>query len=953
MASPFKLFRKYQKSAFVLLGVMAMVSFIVLPAILQSLGRGGAANVTFATSRYGKIDQVRLPNILKEVSKLAEFYERLAGEIMIAHQNPCYQLRQLSAVMRGMSEEQAVEQWLVAQSMRDEGYTINRKEVGDFLSRLTYNQTTQQSYVNEEIYRKAKDAVELTDSEITWLVGNQLLINQFFNMSTLSVKSLTPETEFDWYNRFNRMMKIEAIPVSVSDFTSQAAAPSQKELKKIFEDNKFRDRNPWALESGFGVPMMARGEYVYYDKTMLQPEEVTDEEVEKFYEENKELYVERPMSTMPTPGLGGIPNPGGVGRFGSALGESTSDEIIIPTDDTTTTPDLPSDVTTPDMTPDDESPEPVSAVDAAIPETAESETVVPEDAASEDGVPEMPVEMTIQPSDETEESDAENESDDNAATETEAETPADEPEGVTEEVTGWNPGNVPIRLVSWQADAEGQGVVAAVTPEEAVENPVSAMPAEPVNPESAVPEAAQEIETPSVATTEMPIITLPPTGAPVLPRGGLGASPLGGGLGSGGLGLRGGLGSGLGGGLGSGLSGTTTPFGSTPIPNLGGSTNPALASTPVTYRPLDDNLKAEIRDTIARQKMDAKLAQVQEVMSEYHREYIKSIQQKNAKLTLPDLSALAGQHGLKYVNLGQFDSYDLHDKYYDFAQSLIESNNETVPVAQAVFRERGIVNEKRGYRSMNRQEGINFLFWITEIKEPTIPSYTDAGVAEQVEARWRQIEARSLAQAKADELAGIAQKAEGSLLEYFTAHPNNEVKTVVGTEFFSWMDYSYPNDYYRYLGYPPEFFVSEIRESGVMPGEAERNNEFLKRIGDDFMQTVYHLEPGEIAVTHNESKDTFFVVRLVEVTPTNDNAFDVFVMDMPDRKKIYNMAAVHDRQSKVQQGAMKKVFEKTKFQWKVKPSEYQQQERLKSRQNPSAPDRRSPQDNIPVSFPQF
>ncbi|MCL2622034.1 MAG: hypothetical protein FWD31_00095 [Planctomycetaceae bacterium] len=879
MASPFKLFRKNQKTAFALLTIMAMLSFIVFPNLLQYFATSGSVDVTFATSRYGKIDYGMLTKISSESSSLAQFYDRLAGEIMIEHQMRCYRLEVLSSRLRSMSEEQSVEQWFVAQWMREEGYSVSREEVGDFLTQVTYNPSTQQSYVNEEIYRKAADAAGLSDRGITYLVGNQLLLNQFMNLSDLNVKSLTPETEFDWYNRFNRMMKIEAIPVSVSDFTSQVAAPTQKELKKFFEDNKFRDRNPWFRESGFGIPVMVKGEYVYYDTTMFQPDEVTDEEVEQYYEENKERYVESPMTT---PSMRGIPTPGGLGTFSfdSALGELTLGETVTPSEDTTTLPEM--------MLPSDES-------------------LV--DASSETALPEMSVEPIIPPTD-------------GSATENTTENdsvPSDaEAEFSTEETIGWNGWNVPIRLVSWQTDAEEQGEAATVVHETT----------EPAAPES---------ETPPTMVTETPMVTLSPPLTPALPSGG-------------GLGLGGG-------GLGSGLGGTTSPFGRTPLPNFGGgaitpgSANPASVSTPVIYRPLDDGLKAEIRVIIAKQKMDAKLAQVQDVMNEYHREYIKSIQQKNAKLTLPDLAAVARQHGLKYVNLGHIDSYDLIDKNYGFAQSLTENNNEMVPVSQAIFMGRGVVNEKRGYRSMNPKDGIDYLFWITEISEPKIPAYTDSGVAEQVEARWRQVEARSLAQAKAEELAETVRKAEGSFLEFFSANPSKDVKTIVGSEFFSWMDYRYPNETYRYLGYPPEFFVSRIRESGVMPGDVERDNVVLKHINDDFMQAVYHLEPGGIAVTHNEPKDTYFVVRLVEVSPADDAAFDAFAMALPHTRSIFNLAAVEDRKEKVLQGAMKKVFEKTKFQWKVKPSEYQQQERLKSQQNPT--NRRQDDRNLPANFPTF
>ena len=871
MASPFKWFRKHQKTAFVALTIMAMISFIILPNILQSLGGRGYTDVTFAMSRFGKIDRRNLHNITSETSNLARFYESLAGEIMAEHNDPAYLLRQVASMLLSVSEEQSIEQWLVAQYMRSEGYTVSREEVGEYLSRLTHNPTTNQSFMSEKIYRNAANTAGFRDTYITHIVGNQILIEQFFSMSVMNVHSLTPETEFDWYNRFNRMMKIEAIPVSVADFTSLVAAPPQKELKKLFEEKKFIDRNPHSPDSGFGIPMMIRAEYVSYDKTMLKPDEITDEEVEQYYEDNKDSFVERSSSTMPgmSPGLSGIPNPGAMGRFGSIdsgwrdldLTDDIDDDIVTPSDsDTTSIISIP-----------------VGELPQQPEEFEDSSEVAPQ--------PEI-------------NSDANEDEEDVVSPETSDET-------------SWNMQNIPIRLVSYQTEDEGE-----------VANTEAATPVD----DNAAPTDTSAVDTGS-SSKQMPII-LPPLGA------GMGGPPLGPSFGTG---LTG---------LGSGLGGQTLPYNPV-IPNLTGSTNPALAATPVTYRPLDDALKAEIRDIIAKERMDAKLNQVQETMNDYHREFIKSIQQKNANLTMPDLAALAEKHGLKYVNLGHIDSFDLIENDYDFANSSVTSNESRVPVAQAIFAERGIVNEKRGYRSQHADT--HYLFWVTEISDATIPKFDDPGMLEKVETRWRQVEARALAQEKAETLAKTAKQAEGSLLEYFTAHPNNEVKTVAGTEFFSWLEFNYAS-YFRYGR--PEITLSEVRETGVMSGDAERNNTVLKDIGNDFMHAVYNLELGEITVTHNVPKNTYYVVRLSEVAPPEDRAFDAFSMERPEMRTIYNQAAIQDGRNKVQQGALKKVFEQTKFQWKVKPSEFQQQERLRSQENPNDRDPAGDR-NVPPNIPQF
>ena len=88
MASPFKLFRKHQKQAFLGLGLMAILSFIVLPALLQSFGARQAMRVVFAKSRFGTIGQMELQNLEIRRQKLVQFYQQLYQVVVTATQGP-------------------------------------------------------------------------------------------------------------------------------------------------------------------------------------------------------------------------------------------------------------------------------------------------------------------------------------------------------------------------------------------------------------------------------------------------------------------------------------------------------------------------------------------------------------------------------------------------------------------------------------------------------------------------------------------------------------------------------------------------------------------------------------------------------------------------------------------------------------------------------------------------
>ena len=927
MASPFKLFRKYQKTAFVLLGVMAMVSFIVLPACLQYMGTSSVTNATFATWRYGKIDGVRLTNITREITDLASFYDRLDMEIQIQNQEQCRMLGYMSDQLRQIDEEQAVEEWVVAQYMRREGFDVSHEEVGDFISNLTWNRDMSKKLITEKIYKDVLKELNLSNDYVAYLVGNRMLLEQFAGMADMSVASSTPTEEFDWHNRFNLNMRAEAIPVAVSDFTSKVDAPTPKQLKAFFTEKRFHDLNPRALESGFALPMMVEGEYLSFDRSMLDTASVTDEEVQQYYEENKDLFVEQPFDSIP--GMRTIPTPGAGGTLTFPGMEGTSTDVTVPTETTIT---IPLTAPTGDVTPDSQpatTEEPateqpaIEIVPVETPATAEPTAPTEEtEVTPATDVPAIDVPATDTPATDTPAADAPAES-------TEETDAAEVPEPV--EPTSWNFRNVPIRLVSYQSESEENVDPQTVENVDAAENVGEIAPAEEDAPVVETAPAAEAVPAAETApATDTPVITLQPgitTGG--LP--GLGSS----------LPNRGSV-------LGGSLSG------STPSLTSGGMTTPV--PPPVTYRPLDDTLKAEIREMIATKRMEEKFKQVQDAINSYFAEYLKSQQLDNApEVPLPDLASLAKTLGLRYVSFGKVDYHALIDNHYDFAAS-ITADSRQLPVVQGIFIERGAIIEKKAYRSaesvatpytLEKGNGTQYLFWITEIAEPRIPEFEEEGMAELVEARWREVQARPLARKKAEELAELAKKSEGLLLEYFTANPNDDVKSIVGTEFFTWMTYEY-NPYYMVR---PVFRQAEVRETGVLPQQALRDNVVLKNLGDDFMKAVYNLEPGEVTVTHNVAQDRFYVVRLTEATPDKEAAFDEFVTSSKGVGILYKQAAVDARTIAARQGAMKKVFDETKFVWKVKPSEYQEQERLKSQQRQRGQD--EPGGNIPPNVPRF
>ena len=140
-----------------------------------------------------------------------------------------------------------------------------------------------------------------------------------------------------------------------------------------------------------------------------------------------------------------------------------------------------------------------------------------------------------------------------------------------------------------------------------------------------------------------------------------------------------------------------------------------------------------------------------------------------------------------------------------------------------------------------------YLFWKTEDVKEYVPKFDEPGVREEVLTEWKMIQARKLAMAQAESLAKEAEKAAGkSLKQTFAAQPELHV---ISPPPFSWMTFG------------------NVALTG--PQEPRRSSiEGIEMPGQDFMRTVFHLQPEQVAAAFNEPQTIAYVVRLAEFTPS-------------------------------------------------------------------------------------
>jgi hypothetical protein len=187
-----------------------------------------------------------------------------------------------------------------------------------------------------------------------------------------------------------------------------------------------------------------------------------------------------------------------------------------------------------------------------------------------------------------------------------------------------------------------------------------------------------------------------------------------------------------------------------------------------------------------------------------------------------------------------------------------------------------------------------YLLWKTEETKDRIPNFDDPGVRERVLKAWKMIQARPLAMKAAESLAADARKAKEPLRRAFAGRPDLHV---VLPPPFSWITFGNVP-----LGSAP----NAARISAVTD---------VDFAGDEFMRTVFRLEPGQTGVALNAPKTVAYVIRLTGLSPSQKVLWSEFEVD--DFSK-YAPAAAED-QRQIARAWLNEIKASANMEWKRKP----------------------------------
>lgn len=326
MASPFKFFRKHQTELLVVIGILTMIAFIILPSILQQLdvaGRTRQTNTVVETKKYGALSTDALQRLKYRQSILTNFFGGVAQAYMNQAQNvqegqkvdfkTIYMGYQnamgLANRVGDNSNQTVVTWWLLENKAQEMGLTLNDSYISSFISDITKG--LDEKTISRLIYGDEEEKNASSENALIEALNGFLLREKVIQILNSNWNSATTGERLSSLCRLTQRANVELFPVKVEDFVSKVGEPTASEINEFFEKYKDKTAMVGSSEPGLHQPQKIVLEYCFGSYEQFMDEKaITDEQVQKSYDDNKENYVIEKKDEKQENKLGEMPNIG-------------------------------------------------------------------------------------------------------------------------------------------------------------------------------------------------------------------------------------------------------------------------------------------------------------------------------------------------------------------------------------------------------------------------------------------------------------------------------------------------------------------------------------------------------------------------------------------------------------------------------------------------------------------
>jgi hypothetical protein len=190
-------------------------------------------------------------------------------------------------------EEDVVRTMLLAREAEANGVVVSNTAINDFLGEWTNNMVRPEQF-EALIARRRGGPISASQADIFAALREVLAANRMERMFLTGFAGDPPGLRWDYFRRLEQEATVEVVPVVVQDFAGDVPAPAEATLQTFF--NAHKDDLPVARspDPGFREPRRISFDSLYAARADLEAEAakaVTDEQIQAFYDENKErLY---------------------------------------------------------------------------------------------------------------------------------------------------------------------------------------------------------------------------------------------------------------------------------------------------------------------------------------------------------------------------------------------------------------------------------------------------------------------------------------------------------------------------------------------------------------------------------------------------------------------------------------------------------------------------------------
>ncbi len=878
MSNPLSMFRKHQYIFLVVFGVMLMVAFIVLPPLddylRQQPGPGSGGDPVVVTWRGGKLKETELERLRLMHRVAVSYLFAVVSETQRREGTPRGVRRdQIGRVVdpgipSTMSDENLVHTHLLASKGEAMGMVVSDEAIAEFLEQLSDDtiRTHEMGAIFKESLGGQFSLQQLLNQLRVELMAQRVRSMAEAGLYVAPYGTVQPVQAWDYFKRLNRRVSIEAVAFDVRDYVDQVAAPTEQQLKALYEEGKNRFSFPESPEPGFQQRRKAAFQFVRVDFDKFLEEEkakvtITDEAIEKHYEENKDVRYR--ALDLPAAGDGNDADLDGDSTAtdttqGDAADKDTAKKPADPDPAPVPPADDPAPQPPADKTPDEKAPASAAPAD---------EKPVDEKPADKKPVDEKPVDDAPAPA---------AAADDAAAEAPEPAPPADKPPAEPKPATtppaepapdapAESPGEarrMPAKAEYFVTTQGQQNEPPAAAPETPSVPPVAtdAPPTPPAADDSQAEaattdaKAAPQAGTPAKETIGDETVTAPaadatPAAAPATPAASSATK------------------------TGDETAPAATPDAATPDAEAPGATPPAT-SEPPKVRPLDDQLREEIREELieiearkpAQERVDKALSELRSQVTKLGRAKRSALRETQSKdddaepAGPVDVTELAAQHGLTVGQIPLVDAIEINGSAdgeqpgYELGEAF-NMQYTSWPPTRENFTDLAFAEGVRRYSPTTisgSESGIQFLYWKTDGEEPYVPDFAEA--RPEVEAAWKLIEARKVAQKEAKSLQEELNQSKKSLAEAFA---EDSERTVIQPPDFSWMS----------TGFNP----------GGGGAPVLSDIEGIENPGQDLMKEIFSLDVGEVGVSLDMAQAKVYVVRVASDSPEEEVLKQLFL----------------------------------------------------------------------------